>query len=469
MRHSEQLPLTTPWIGHVHAAELAAISELLDEEPRIAALVAQDLVDDCQKNARTGRPGLSGDQVLRVALMRQMNGWSYAELAFHLADSVSYRAFCRVGALDVKSPSKSALAANLRKLRPSTLQTINQLVVTGSAARLIESGRTVRIDSTVVEGWLHAPTDSSLLVDGIRVLLRLLRQTEHLAGFTAYHAHLKRAKRRLLEIQNAAPRSSGTRRRAYRDLLTLAQATVDYASCALVHLGTSMEIPPIGTPANTSPANTSPANTSPALVKLYRQLAHYLALLQRVIAQTERRVFDNESVPATEKVVSLFEPHTDVLVKDRRETYYGHKIFITGGVSGLILDCAVTKGNPADATWTVPMLTRQRSLYGRPPRQASFDGGFASKENLTRAKALGVQDVCFAKRRGLSVLDMVKSSWVYRKLRAFRAGIESVISFLKRAFGLERCAWKGDTGFVSYVRLGVLTANLLTLARHRIS
>jgi transposase, IS5 family len=165
----------------------------------------------------------------------------------------------------------------------------------------------------------------------------------------------------------------------------------------------------------------------------------------------------------------LRQPHTDVLVKDRRETYYGHKIFLTGGASDLILDCVIAKANPADSTWAVPMLKRHRSLYGRAPRQASFDGGFASKDNLTQAKALGVSDVCFAKRRGLAVLDMVKSSWVYRKLRAFRAGIESVISLLKRAFGLDRCTWKGGTGFVAYVRMGVLTANLLILARHRLA
>ncbi len=122
---------------------------------------------------------------------------------------------------------------------------------------------------------------------------------------------------------------------------------------------------------------------------------------------------------AAAKVVSLFEPHADVLVKDRRETYYGHKIFLTGGASGLILDCAITQGNPADATWAVPLLQRQQRLYGRPPRQASLDGGFASMANLTAAKQLGVADVSFAKRRGLPVLAMVKSSWVYRKLRAF--------------------------------------------------
>lgn len=457
MRHSEQLSLTAPWIGHVHAAELATISELLDSEARIAALAEQDLIQSCRKNAQTGRPGLTGDQVIRIALVRQMNSWTYAELAFHLADSVSYRSFCRVSALSA-APSKSALAANLRKLRPATLHDINKLLVTSLAARQIESGRTVRIDSTVIESWIHAPTDSTLLFDGVRVLLRLLRRAEHLTGFKAYHRHLKRAKRRLMEIQHAAPQATRARRTAYRDLITLAEVTAGYAACALEELSTHVQ----------ARSFTSAKPVQP-LIKLHRELASYLSLLERVIAQTTRRVLDGDSVPATEKVVSLFEPHTDVIVKDRRETYYGHKIFLTGGTSGLILDCAITKGNPADSSWAMPMLKRQCSLYGRAPRQASFDGGFASKDNLAQAKALGVSDVCFAKRRGLAVLDMVKSSWVYRKLRAFRAGIESVISLLKRAFGLDRCTWRGATAFVSYVWLGVLTANLLTLARHRLA
>lgn len=459
MRHSEQLLLTAPWIGHVHAVELAAISEILDSETRIAALVEQDLLRSCRKNAYTGRPGLTGDQVIRIALARQMNSWTYAELAFHLRDSSSYSAFCRVGTLS-DTPSKSAVAANLRKLRPETLHEINQLIVLSAAKLGIERGRTVRIDSTVVEAWVHAPTDSLLLCDGIRVLLRLLRRAEHLAGFTAYHQHLKRAKRRLMEIQHLPPRATCARRRAYRDLIILAQATTGYAACAFEELSTLVKIP--------SQSDAHHRQLKP-LAKLHQQLAHYLPLLEQVIQQTTRRVLHGESVPATEKVVSLFEPHTDVIVKDRRETYYGHKIFLTGGTSGLILDCAIAKGNPADSTWTVPMLKRQLSLYGHAPRQASFDGGFASKENLAQAKTLGVSDVCFAKRRGLAVLAMVKSSWVYRKLRAFRAGIESVISFLKRAFGLDRCTWKGSTGFVSYVRMGVLTANLLILARHRLA
>lgn len=121
MRHtSPQLPLTAPWIAHAHATELAAMSALLDAQPGLAARVQQDLETGCAKNARTGRPGLSGEQTLRLLIVRQLTGWTYAELAFHLADSATYRAFCRVSAL-VATPSKSALAATLRRVSPHTL------------------------------------------------------------------------------------------------------------------------------------------------------------------------------------------------------------------------------------------------------------------------------------------------------------------------------------------------------------
>jgi IS5 family transposase len=169
MRHSAQLALTAPWIGHVHAMELAAISALLDEEAGFAALVQQDLEAACRKNPGTGRPGLTGEQVLRMAVARQLNDWTYAELAFHLADSVSYRTFCRVETLKAP-PSKSAVAANIRAVRPRTLAALNDLLVTGTAARVVESGQTVRIDATVVPVTIHPPTDSTLLLDGIRVL-----------------------------------------------------------------------------------------------------------------------------------------------------------------------------------------------------------------------------------------------------------------------------------------------------------
>ncbi len=108
----------------------------------------------------------------------------------------------------------------------------------------------------------------------------------------------------------------------------------------------------------------------------------------------------------TRRSSPCFEPHTDIIVKDRRDTYYGHKVFVTAGASVLVLDCAVEAGSPADATMALPMLKRQNALYGRPPVQAAMDGGFASKQNLRDAKELGVENVCFQKKRGLKVSEM---------------------------------------------------------------
>jgi IS5 family transposase len=339
------------------------------------------------------------------------------------------------------TPSSATLAENRKKVRPETLEAIGRMVIHYAARKGVERGRKVRVDSTVVEANVHAPTDSSLLWDGVRVLTRLLERADEPFGFGLYTDHRRRAKRRMLAIQHTG--SPSKRTAAYRDLLKVADKTLGYAHRAIEHL-----------------------EGKAGAQKLAEELAHYTELLEQVTDQTRRRVIHGEKVPASEKLVSLFEPHADIIRKDRRDTLYGHKIFVTGGASGLILDCTVERGNPADSSMALAMLQRQKDLYGRPPRQAALDGGFASKDNLKEAKVLGVQDVCFQKKRGLKVSDMTRSSWVYKRLRDFRAGIEGMISFLKRAFGLNRCTWRGEGSFASYVQASVLTANLLTLARH---
>ena len=295
---------------------------------------------------------------------------------------------------------------------------------------------------------IHPPTDSSLLLDAVRLLDRLLRRSEREAGFTAYHRHLRRAKRRAMETPHLAPRAVARRRACYRELVRFTEATASYATCALAQLE--------GLPSTRTRD------------RLRTQLTTLLPQIAQVIDQTRRRVFHDEPVPADEKLVSLFEARADILVRDRRAIYGGHTIFLTTGGSGLILDCVFPKGNPADVTWTVPLVRRQQRLFGRAPQQATFDGAFASQANLADTKALGVTDVCFARKRGLAVLDMMRSQWVYDKLRRFRAGIEVGISLWKRVFGLARCVWNGDTGFHAYVRTAVLAANLLVFARARL-
>ena len=122
-----------------------------------------------------------------------------------------------------------------------------------------------------------------------------------------------------------------------------------------------------------------------------------------------------------------------------------------GGSSNLIVDCVICDGNPADTTLAHQMFDRQNDIYGRYPLKAALDGGFATKENLKFVKSKNIKDVCFAKKRGIEVEEICRSPWVYKRLRRFRAGVESGISWLKRCFGLNRCTWKGLEAFKSYV------------------
>ena len=138
-------------------------------------------------------------------------------------------------------------------------------------------------------------------------------------------------------------------------------------------------------------------------------MSHYLPLIARVLDQSERRVLHGQAVPAGEKLVSLFEPHADIIVKGARDVQYGHKLNLVTGKSGLILDVVIEAGNPADAERFLPMLDRHIARCGTPPRQMAADGGYASRDNLDQAKARGVTDVAFHKKRGLAVADMTKS------------------------------------------------------------
>jgi len=438
--HEKQMLLTTPTSDHPQALALEAISHILDQNHTIIDLVYQDLSGGRQLK-KGGASGMTAEQVLRAALLKQMHGYTYRDLAFHLEDSASMRRFVRIGFCS-RAFKRSALRDNISKTSSSTWEAINRILLDWARREEVDKGRQVRIDCTVVETNIHQPSDSSLLYDCMRVLTRLLEQGHRRWGCISYQDHNRRAKRRMMNILNA--KNEKARTVAYRDLIKVTLQTVSYAEVAMERLENVV---------------------SSEALEYTVELVRCLILTRRVINQTEARVFRGESVPASEKVVSIFEPHTDIIVKDRRDTYYGHKVCLCVGASQLITDCLVTTGNPADATLTVEMIERQKDIYGRYPLKAAFDGGFTSKDNLKAVKGLGVKDVCFAKRRGLEVVDMCRSDWVYKRLRNFRAGVESVISWIKRSLGFERCNWKGLQAFDRYVWLSVVSANLRTLAR----
>jgi IS5 family transposase len=432
------------------AKELQAISQVLDATPKVLDLVYQDLIRSARPT--TGREGMTAEQVLRCAILKQYRQLTYEELAFHLEDSDSFRGFSR---LEMgQYPSKSILQENIKALREETWEAIHREILGYAQQEKIETGRKVRIDATVVETDIHHPTDSTLLADGVRIITCLLAEGKELTPQPCYRYsdHRRVVKKRVLTILNA--KKEQVRQDAYRDLLVYAGKVREYALTAIPELQAHQG---------------QTVHDLFAGKVLAEKLARAIGLLEKVISQTDRRVFKGEQVPASEKVVSFFEDHTDIIVKKRRETEYGHKIFLTGGKSTMILDCLIVRGNPADTEQYSPLLLRQKEFFGRMPLKVSADGGFASQDNLAFAKKHGVKDAVFAKKRGLSVLAMAKSSWVYRALRNFRAGIEAGISTLKRAFGLDRCTWKGWEGFGRYVWSSVVSYNLLVLARTKLA
>ena len=193
----------------------------------------------------------------------------------------------------------------------------------------------------------------------------------------------------------------------------------------------------------------------------------YAVLLKALVVQTARRVVLGESVPAAEKIVSLFEPHMDIVRKGGRETRYGHKINLAIGQSGLVLDVVVESGNPADSAHCLPMLAWHCERSDQPPTHAAFNGGYASRDNLACAKELGVAHAVLSKKRGLKAEDMTPSPWIFARLRRFRAGVEAGISWLKRCFGLGRCRWRGLARFKAWVHSAVFAHILVRLARLR--
>lgn len=431
-----QLPLTST-NAHPRAVELCEMSAALDANLGILGRVRADLVRVRKANAKRGREGMAAEQVVRAALVKQMFRSSYEELSFQLGDSLVLRGFCRLSP-SAAPPKRSTLQANIASIRAETWEALNKALVLYARERKVEDGRWMRTDTTVVESNIHHPLDSALLFDGVRVLTRTLLRAHEEYGTTACN-HRRRAKRRALAILHVG--TMAKRIPLYKDLLKITHKTVRAAERAIEEL------------------------TRRSAIGFVATLSHFLPLVKRVIDQTERRVLRGESVPASEKLVSLFEPHTDIIVKDRRDTHYGHKVTLSTGRSGIVLDLVIEKGNPADSTLAVRSAERHAALFGEPPERAAFDGGFASKANLHALQASGTREACFSKPAGVPIDEQTSTPRVRRILKRFRAGIEATVSFLKRSFGLSRCTWTGLARFRAYCWCSTVAHNLLTIAR----
>jgi transposase, IS5 family len=432
-------------------AELEKIERYLEDET-LYRLIKNDLSKRWPKTEVTGRNSTPVDVVIRMLVVKRLYGYSYEETVERVRDSLSLRQFCRVYLNKVPVDTTLIRCANV--IQPKTLEKFNERIMQLAVERKVTKGRKLRTDGTVVESNIHPPSDNRLLADGVRVLARtvvraraLLQQNvqEPFEDFTQAARQRARQIGETLRKKTEAAKISG--RQQYQELLEMTQKTVEWAHQTKKQLQSSCE-----------------ANAQ----RLAQTLETFLPRTEQVIDQTTRRILQGEQVPASEKIVSLFEEHTDIICrgKESRPVEYGHKIWLNEVEGGLVSHYRILDGNPSDEVQWKPSLKAHLKTFHHPPHQASGDRGLYSEPNEQLARDLGVKKVILPQRghRSKVRLKHEHKAW-FVKGRHWHAGVEGRISVLKRAHDLGRCLAHGLTGFQCWVGWGIIAGNLAVLGR----
>ena len=432
---------------------LAAISHFIDRYGALVEAVRQDL-ERGLKNPATGRSGLSAPQVLRSLVLQRVKNWDYRELRERIADGLTLRRFTDFYSGCV--PKHDAFNRAFNRLTPQTLRAVNDAIVQAAVGLGLEDGGKLRVDTTVVETDIHHPTDSTLLWDSVRVITRLIGRLGELLpqGVAGFANRTRRARRRMQEIQRMTPKQRQRRqRRKYRDLLRTSEQVVHSAREVLKKTSNVRGIDPLD---------------DIAMRELRVQIEHYCGLGQRVIDQTRRRVIEGKSVPAEQKIYSIFEPHTDLIKrgKAQKPVEFGHKVLLAESANGLITQYRVLKGNPIDETEVKRTLRRHMEIFGQAPELFSADRAFFSHEILKHCHSAGVDLVCIPQRGGKRSpeREAYEKNSAFKKGQRFRAGIEGRISVLFRGRGMKRCLAEGRERFEMLVGAAVLANNLMVIA-----
>jgi IS5 family transposase len=454
------------WLFYSPLAQQAALlkDDLLDpvdlllDDPALVDLVRQCLAKRSPRSTRTGRRGLAPDRLLRCCVMKHLKGWSFRDLERELRSNLVYRRFTHFDA-DI-TPEFTVFSRSFALLSPAVTAEIHQRVVRLACEHGVAQGEKIRTDTTVVESSVHYPTDSSLLGDGIRVLSRSLQRIagECKTGALEVVDHGRAVKHRLLEISRAAKSLTEANQQRMRDsyqkLMGLTRSVVRQAS-EVVQRWRKGRLKVVGTVLG--------------VATQIGQLRHFLPLVENVIRQTKERVLKGNS-HVEGKVLSLFEPHTEVIRKGKahKPNEFGRLVRIDEVENGIVSGYQVLSGNPDDSTSWMPALEQHQASFGRVPEMATGDRGFFSAKNEREAEALGVKKVALPARGRLSAkrAEQQKQRWFRRALR-WRAGIEATMSTLKHPFSMARATYKGDRGFQRYVGWCVITKNLFSIARYQ--
>lgn len=434
-------------------ATLHALADFLDAQEELVTLVHADLVRGL-KRPRTGRDGLSAAHVLRAFVLQRVKAWDLRELSERIADGYTLRRFTTFDSQPV--PKHDAFHRAFTRLTPTTVRALNDAVVQAAVGLALEDGTQLRVDTAVVETDIHFPTDCTLLWDTVRVLTRLVRRLgEHAPNARRGFAdRTRRARRRMHEISRMTP-AQRTRQqtRKYRDLVHVTEGVVATARAAVASARATRASEPIA---------------AAIISSLCQEIDHFCGLGDRVIAQTRRRVLEGEQVPVHEKLFSIFEPHTDLIVRGKAKTpvEFGHKVFLAESRHGLITDYRVLDGNPVDEGHVPPSLRQHQAIFGHSPALYAADRGFYTPDNMDALTAAGVGIASVPQRGGRKTVDRTayEKSPPFKKGQRFRAGIEGRISVLLRGRGMRRCLLQGRERFEVFVGAAVLANNLLRIA-----
>lgn len=433
---------------------LDEIDRVLDEEPEFLQDIKTDLARRHPHSLTLGRPSTPIEVIKRMLLVKHLYNWSYEETEKFVADSIVLRQFCRVYLNKV--PDDTVLIRWAELIRPETMHRMVERVILVGRRKKVIRGRKLRTDGTVVESNVHYPTDSSLLEDGVRVLGRTLRRARQVVQAAAdkvgevsqrvFRNRLRSARNTAQQIRQITRGKKGQPsercRKAYRKLVQISQASVQQA----YQVGQLLQ-----------QVATAEAQ------RLAATLEHFAPLVERVIDQTVRRVFQEEKVSAKEKLVSLFEPHTAIIRRGRagRPTEFGRKIWLDEVDGRIVSNYRILEGNPKDESQWIPSLQHHHDTFARPPNQASGDRGLYSRANELFAEQMGVKRVILPKSgyRSQKRQQHEQQGW-FRRGRHYHCGVEGRISYLKRKFGLDRCLYHGDNGFERWIGWGIIAHNL---------
>jgi transposase, IS5 family len=435
---------------------LCADQVLVDEE--IVGVVYEALATRCPKSRSRGRLGTPAEVVLRLLILKHIRNLSYVALEREVRANIVYRNFTRVGA--GKVPDAKTMGRWGVAIGPRVLRQIHDRMVKLAQDKGVIAGARMRVDTTVVESNIHYPTDSTLLGDGVRVLIRTMKKITDIVGVvgTKLRDRSRSVKRRLFEIARIArakgPLNQDRMQQRYRGLLDTTSRVVGQAKRFSKEISEGVK-------------RSVDVLQQIALDGLRAEIDWMVPLVRRVMQQTRARVFGGNT-RFEGKIISVFEPSAEVIRKGKagKPNEFGKMVKLQEAENQIIVDYEVYARRPNDAELLIPALTTHQAKLGRVPRLVAADAGFYSGKNETAAKAMGVKRVCIPNRSTKSPERKreQKKRW-FRNGQKWRTGCEGRISVVKRRHGLNRCRYKTEVGMQRWVGLGVIADNLINIGR----